>query len=187
MANPIAAWQEEHANFSRLLDLLEREVTSFSHGDRPNYDLMGDVVNYLRGFSDRVHHPREDVAFARLVAHDPDIGIVVNRLLQEHRVIAVAGTALSREIDNAMGDVMASREGLEAAAATYLVYYRNHLNVEDSRILPRAALLLTPEDWAAVVLAVPGTPDPLFGDTVQERFRQLRRQIDRQSGLSPGA
>jgi len=184
MANPIAAWQEEHANFSRLLDLLEREVSAFSGGDRPNYDLMSDVVHYLRGFSDQVHHPREDVAFARLAAHDPDMGIVVNRLLQEHRVIAVAGTALAHEIDNAMGDVVASREALEAAAATYLVYYRNHLNVEDSRILPRAALVLKPEDWAAVVLAIPGTPDPLFGDSVQGRFRELRRQIDRESGIS---
>ncbi len=182
MANPIAAWQEEHANFSRLLDLLEREVSAFSRGDRPDYELMADIVHYLRGFSDQVHHPREDVAFARLVIHDADMSIVVNRLLQEHRVIAVAGSALAREIDNAMGDIMATRGSLEAAAATYLVYYRNHLKVEESRILPRAALLLAPEDWAAVVLAVPGTPDPLFGQAVQARFRALRRQIDREPG-----
>jgi hemerythrin-like domain-containing protein len=184
MANPIAGWQEEHANFARLLDLLEHQVTAFHKGEHPNYDLMADIVAYLRGFSDRVHHPREDVAFSRLVARDPDIALVVNRLLQEHRVIAVAGMNLEKEIAGAMGDVMASREELEAAADTFLLYYRNHLLTEESRILPRAAQLLTPEDWAAVLLAVPGTPDPLFGDTVEARYRELRRQIDREAGLT---
>jgi hemerythrin-like domain-containing protein len=79
---------------------------------------------------------------------------------------------------------MASRELLEAAAATYLVYYRNHLHTEETGILPRAAILLRAEDWAAMVLAVPATPDPLFGDTVERRFRELRRQIDREAELS---
>jgi hemerythrin-like domain-containing protein len=183
MANPITAWQEDHANFTRLLDMLERQVSAFNKGEHPNYDLMADIVQYLRAFSDRVHHPREDVAFTRLVAKEPDIELVVNRLLQEHRVILAAGSALEEEIDRAVGDVMASREALEAAAAQYLVYYRNHLRTEETRILPRAAKLLTPEDWAAVVRAVPPTPDPLFGATVETRFRELRRQIDREAGL----
>jgi len=184
MADPIAHWQQEHANFSRLLDLLEAQVFTFHKGDHPNYDLMADIVQYLRGFSDRVHHPREDIAFARLVAKDPDAELIVNRLLQEHRVIAIAGDTLEKYIESALGDVMASRAELEAAADTYLVYYRNHILTEDNRILPRAARLLTPEDWAAVVLAVPAIADPLFGDTVETRYRELRRQIDREAGLS---
>ena len=43
--------------------------------------------------------------------------------------------------------------------------------------MPRAAQLLTQEDWAAVAATVPATPDPLFGDDVEARFRELRRQI----------
>lgn len=184
MADPLASWHEEHANFARLLDLLEDEVAAFHRGRHPNYDLMADILQYMRGFSDRVHHAREDVAFSRLIVRDPDMQIVVHRLVQEHRVIANAGIALEKQIEEALGDVMVPREALEAAAATYLVYYRNHLLTEERRVLPRAAHLLTPEDWAAVVLAVPVTPDPLFGDAVETRFVELRKQIDREAGLS---
>jgi hemerythrin-like domain-containing protein len=67
MAQPLAVWHAEHVNFARLLDLLEAQVATFHRAERPNYDLMGNIVYYLRSFADRFHHPREDVAFARLV------------------------------------------------------------------------------------------------------------------------
>ena len=55
---------------------------------------MQDIVAYLREYSDQFHHPREDVAFARLAAHCPDLELVLARLGQEHRVIANAGEKL---------------------------------------------------------------------------------------------
>src|SRR5450432_2544212 len=94
MAEPLAVWHAEHVNFARLLDLLEIQVANFHRGERPNYDLRGDIVYYLRSFADRIHHPREDVAFARLAEREPGMELVINRLLQEHRVIATAGDEL---------------------------------------------------------------------------------------------
>jgi hemerythrin-like domain-containing protein len=64
-------------------------------------------------------------------------------------------------------------------SATYVVYYRHHLT-EENKVLPRAAELLTSEDWAAVEAAVAAAPDPLFGDDVGARYRDLRRQIVRE-------
>ncbi len=177
MAEPQVLWHAEHLNFARLLDLLETELTAFRGGARPNYDLMVDIVYYLRNFGDLLHHPREDVAFARLVERDPEMQLVTNRLLQEHRVIAKAGDELSNRLSEAVGDIPTPRAAVEAAAATYLVYYRHHLAKEEGEVIPRAAKLLTEEDWAAVAATVPAGPDPLFGDNVEARFRELRRQI----------
>ena len=83
MAEPLAAWHAEHVNFAQLLDLLEAQVGAFHRGERPNYHLMGDIVHYLRSFADCVHHPREDVAFARLAEREPAMELMINRLLQE--------------------------------------------------------------------------------------------------------
>ena len=177
MADPLAIWHAEHVNFARLLDLLEMQVTAFHRGERPDYELMGDIVYYLRSYSDCVHHPREDIAFARLAEREREMEMVTNRLLQEHRVIATAGEELSKRLAEAAGDVMSPRADLEAAAATYLVYYRHHLDTEERDIMPRAAKLLTQEDWAAVAATVPAAADPLFGDDVEARFRELRKQI----------
>ena len=177
MANPIAAWHTEHVYFSRLLDLLHKQVDVFHTGERPNYELMLDIISYLRDYSDQYHHPREDVAFARLAKRCPDMELVLARLLQEHRVIAHAGETLKKLLIAILGEAVVPLAQVEAAAATYLVYYGNHIAKEEEDVLTRAAQILTPEDWEAVRTAVPPARDPLFGDHPEERYRELRRQI----------
>jgi hemerythrin-like domain-containing protein len=67
------------------------------------------------------------------------------------------------------------------AAATYLVYYGNHIAKEEEDFISRAAQSLTPEDWEAVRSAAPAGHDPLFGDRPEARYQELRRQIAREA------
>jgi len=184
MADPLAVWHNEHINFARLLDLLEEQLTAFREGETPDYALMADILYYMRNFADRVHHPPEDVAYARLVEHDPSVQLVVSRLLQEHRVIAAAGEQLLSHLNEVAADSFASRAPLEAATATYLVYYRHHLAIEERDIMPRAARVLTESDWSAVAASVPTSSDPLFGDGVLKGFEVLRKRIERAAQVS---
>ena len=170
-------WHGEHVNFARLLDLLEKEVATVQTGGQPKYALMREIVYYLRHYPDRFHHPREDIAFARLIAHDPDLELPLNRLMQEHRVIAMAGEELLNYLNDVDSNAsLMNRAKVEAAAATYLMYYRHHLEKEEKEILPRAAQLLTQEDWDAVA-AVSAHPDPVFGEEFEARYQELRRLI----------
>lgn len=184
MSDLTSAWHAEHAQFARLLNLLDAQINRFHDGETPDYELMHDVVFYLKHYADRFHHPREDVAFQCLVARDPTMGPKVARLLQEHRVIDAHGSELLERLAQATADSVAvvPRGALESAAATYLVYYRHHLGSEEREILPRAQKLLSDEDWAAVMAAVVGDgPDPLFGERPLERFKELRRQLAREA------
>jgi hemerythrin-like domain-containing protein len=176
-AEAIAAWHQEHVHFARLLDLLEKEVAAFHADEHPNYQLMVDILDYLRYYPDRFHHPREDAAFALIVERDPELALPIARRLQEHRVIAAAGETLLGHLQAVIEEAVVARSALEAAAATYLVYYRHHLSAEEREVMPRAAKLLTPADWAAVAAAVPAGADPLFGADSAGRYRELRRQI----------
>ena len=177
MPRPIDTWHSEHAYFNRLLDVLQKQVDLFHAGQRPSYELMLDIISYLRDYSDRVHHPREDVAFARLGRHCPDMGLTLARLTQEHRVIALAGEKLSGLLDAILDEAIVTRADVETAAATYLVYYRNHIAREEDGVLERAARVLTPEDWEAVHAAVPAGHDPLTAADHDKRYRELRRHI----------
>jgi hemerythrin-like domain-containing protein len=181
MNDPVTLWHGEHVRFAWLLDFLQQQITAFHAGRHPNYELMRDAVHYLQHYAGRFHHPREDIAFARLAKHEPAAQLAINRLVQEHRVIQAAGEALLKHLDDILEDTVATRATVEAAAATYLVYYRHHLAVEESDILPRAAQLLTPDDWAEVAAAIPVGPDPLFGDDINARYRDLRVQIVREA------
>ncbi len=176
MGTFLSIWHQEHLRFARVLDLLEVQLHAFHAGGEPDYALMCELVTGLRDFADRVHHPREDVAFERMAAHDPDTRFIANRLQQEHRVIARAGEELVARLTAIGEDVIVERAAVEAAAGTYLVYYRHHLATEEREVLPRAARLLTAEDWAAVASAVVSPPDPLFGPDFEARYDLLRRR-----------
>ena len=175
--DPVAAWRAEHDYFRSLLRVLQRETDALHRGARPNYELMLDAIGYLREYCDEVHHRREDVAFERLAQRRPDLASALERLHQEHRVIARAGEALRELLLAALDGSMVQRAQIEVAAATYLVYYGNHIAKEDEDVAAAAAVALTEADWEAVRAAAPGRADPLFGNSPQERFRALRRQI----------
>ena len=181
MSGPLGLWHTEHVYFRRLLELLQRELDAFHHGERPNYELMLDVVAYLRDYSDELHHPREDAAFERLALRAPDLKLDLARLGQEHRVVARAGETLRQHLESILAGNVVSRAEVEVAAATYLVYYGNHIAKEEEMVLPRAAQLLSPGDWQAIKAVRAGKADPLFGDKPEERYRALRRRISAES------
>jgi len=56
-----------------------------------------------------------------MVLRDPALRIPVNRLLQEHRVIAFAAGSLLTRLDDAANGGFALRADLEAAAAAAVV------------------------------------------------------------------
>lgn len=182
MTVQVSIWREEHAAFRLLLSMLERELAALDRGGSPDHGLMTDVVFYLQHHAERAHHHCEEAAFERLVARDPSLSILLGRLRQEHRVLAASSAELLERLGELDSDVVVSREPVESAAATFLVYYRHHLAVEERDFLPRAEALLTPDDWAAVFAAAGPAPDPLFGDPPRQRFADLRRRIDRETG-----
>lgn len=157
MASPVAAWHEEHAYFFKLLDQLRLQLDVFHGAERPDYELMLDIISRLRELGDGQHHPREEVAFQRLAVRAPDLQLRLQRLRQEHRVIVHTGDALARQLEAILSGVMVPRVQVESAAATYLLYYGNHMMREEEDVLPRAAELLTPADWQAVAAASPGS------------------------------
>ncbi len=217
MADPIADWHEEHLNFGRLFALLQKQIDVFHTGKLPNYELMLDIVSYLRDYSDQFHHPREEVAFKLLAKHCPDLTQALDRLTQEHRVIAHAGEALrlllqaiisgaiipraeavrltpplvsrakatiaekrsSSPGEVSIGGAIIPRAEVEMAAATYLVYYGNHIAREEEQedILGRAVQALTKEEWEDVKTVVPTVDDPLSPGSEEVRYRELRRQL----------
>jgi hemerythrin-like domain-containing protein len=182
MSEAIGFWRAEHANFASLLRLLEKRLYAFHTGGRPDYELMLDIVQYLRHFPDRYHHPREDVAFACLARHDPSLGPLVTRLHDEHRRIAEAGDVLYALLTAPLEGSMVGRNEIEAAAQAYLMLYRQHIASEEISVMPRAMSLLTDADWAEVARAHPQGIDPLFGADADASYKELRRQISLEAG-----
>jgi hemerythrin-like domain-containing protein len=180
MPDPIALWHNEHANFARLLGLLEVEFDRFHRGEAPDYELMLDVMFYMTHYPDVLHHPKEDLAFARIAARDAAVRSTVELLASEHAARKRKGNALVVALDDIVNGSITSREHVEAPGRAYVAAFRRHMTLEEAEILPIAARVLNRSDWAAIESAILQLEDPVFGKARDERYAALRRHIARE-------
>lgn len=184
MPDSIALWHAEHANFATLLDLLEGQLDLFHKGESPDYELMLDVMFYMTHYSDVLHHPKEDLAFARIKEREVKARPIVDELTEQHARLKDFGDALVHALDNIVNGSITSREHVETPGRAYVAEFRNHMQREETAILPLAAKLLHARDWATIDAAIRHIEDPLFGRNVEERYAALRRQIAREAQAS---
>jgi len=177
MSDSIALWQGEHVNFAAVLVLLEDQLDFFHQGKDPDYEMMLDVMFYMTHYPDVLHHPREDLAFARILELDPSSRPIVDDLNEQHARLKDFGEALVRAIENVVNGSITSRDWVEVPGRAYIAEFRNHMLKEETAILPLAAKLLSEADWAAIGAAIQHIDDPLFGPKSEERYASLREQI----------
>jgi hemerythrin-like domain-containing protein len=181
MSDSIALWRAEHANFATLLDLLERQLDLFHKGEKPDYELMLDIMFYMTHYPDVLHHPKEDLACARIKERDVNARPIVDELTEQHARLKDFGDALVRALDDIVNGSITAREHVEVPGRAYVADFRNHMLHEETAILPLAAKLLRDRDWTAIDAAIRHIDDPLFGKNGEERYAALRRQIAREA------
>ena len=181
MPDTIALWHADHVNFSKLLALLEDRLGHFDVGATPEYELMLDIMYYMTHYADVLHHPKEDLIFAKLKERGGTAAAKIDQLLEQHVDLKLAGEQLTRDLDDIVNGSIVSREHIEASARAYLTKFRAHMQIEEAEILPLAARLLGHGDWAAIDADIRHIEDPLFGTKTDERYAAIARQIARQS------
>src|SRR5215468_1187377 len=78
----------DHRNMRLLLDIVEAEMEGYRAGRPPDFELLAMVGRYALDYPDLIHHPREDLVFARLVERDPDARAILGDLIGDHRRLA---------------------------------------------------------------------------------------------------
>ncbi len=177
MPDSIALWHAEHVNFAALLNRLEAELDRFHNGDSPDYELMLDIMFYMTHYPDVLHHPKEDLAFARIRERETGARAIVDELAGQHAQLKKTGSALVHALDEIIDGSITSREHVEGPGRAYLSDFRRHMTLEETAILPMASKLLSDADWGEINAAIQHMDDPLFGEHAQERYAALRRQI----------
>ena len=52
MTYVVEVLRQEHRNIEKLLRVLERELSVFDRGDRPNYEVVVGVIDYFKDYLD---------------------------------------------------------------------------------------------------------------------------------------
>ncbi|MGI9331926.1 MAG: hemerythrin domain-containing protein [Gammaproteobacteria bacterium] len=179
MSHLLDELSEDHKNVARLLKLLGRQLDAVAAADDADIELMIDAMRYMTGYPDRVHHPKEDLMFERLLDRDPDSADIVEHLRGQHEELAELGQAFLHTVQLVCDGSMVEREAFEETGRKYVELLRDHMREENEIAFPLARDMLTEEDWAYASDAFAGARDPIFGGIADQSFKELLEHIDR--------
>ncbi len=167
-------WRE-HADISRVLDVLDRLVSDASTPlDRPR---LGAILDYMEGFADSLHHPKEEhYLLPTLLRRKPDLALLAQKVQEEHDQAAERFANLRRTLEACARDPGAEVAFRDMATA-YSAFQRLHMAREDQGLLPIALEVLNDDDWAALNNAFTRQADPLIGTARQAEYARLYQAI----------
>jgi len=173
--------REDHRNMAIMLDLLSRQVGHIRDGERPDYELIHDIMRYMTVYSDAVHHPKEDLLYAGMQAEQPQLAQGLERVEPEHQEIAALGERLRNDIEAVASGATVTRERVLTDTSEYVETLRRHMAWEEDDLFRRAEDLVKSEKSMFVDISHLDTLDPVFGPEREHSFANLLQNIKDQS------
>jgi hemerythrin-like domain-containing protein len=167
----------DHRNFARLLTLLGRQLRVIREEGFADMELLLDMVDYIESYPDLIHHPREDLLFARYLEHHREEREAVLRLMQEHIELKQLTAALRTAVEGVLHDAPIEREAFAAQLEEFIERQRRHLNTEEAEVFPLLARTFDEQDWRSVESNLPDSSDPLFGEQLKQQYEGLYKRI----------
>ncbi|MDR7269691.1 hemerythrin-like domain-containing protein [Pelomonas saccharophila] len=150
-------------------------------GTPPDFGALRAMLFYVDEFPERLHHKKESkLLFPKLRALAPELRDTLDDLEVDH----AQGERAIRELQHSllaweqMG--AARRDKFEQQLGVYSARYLRHMKREETEILPLAARVFRPNDWAELDEAFGSHQDPLApraGQPVDEAYAPLRQRI----------
>jgi hemerythrin-like domain-containing protein len=169
--------RREHRNIEKLLLILERELSVFGRGDRPDYEVIQAVIAYFQVYTDLYHHPPEDMIFEKLKARNSVAAANIGDLAAEHRIGAERLRRVAQAVESVLADRELLRQTVNDIVRDFVEHERRHIAMEERDFFPAAVKALQPHDWTDIVSRLSDQKDPLFSEIVEHRFEGVRRHI----------
>jgi hemerythrin-like domain-containing protein len=178
MPRALEQLRQDHRNTAVLLDFLERQISVFDTGERPDYDLIEMALDYFLTYPDLRHHPLEDRVYREIAKRDPAAARQIGNLIGEHERLRELTRRVNSAIHAILNELEVSREAVDHLVRDFIATYRRHIAAEDETFFPVAADALSEADWARIDAGLEERADPLFGKTQDQLFESLRRHLE---------
>jgi hemerythrin-like domain-containing protein len=179
MSDAIFMLRLEHENLAGLFDLIEDQIQRFESGASVDDSLLLLAVEYLKGFPEECHHPKEDLVFRMLQQRAPSRAADMPDLEGEHERLAQLTERFAKDIRGALD----SPEGAPVETLRqYIGAYRQHMAAEERHFFPGVLESLTRDDLADLDFQLFDRKDQLFDHAAEARFARLRREIQQRAG-----
>jgi hemerythrin-like domain-containing protein len=177
MIEIIEVLRQEHRNIEKLLSVLERELSVFDRGDRPDYEVVLAVIDYFKGYPDSCHHPKEDIIVAKFRARDPVAAATIGDLEAQHREGARRLRRVAQAVERVLSDQELLRQTIVDIIRDFINHERQHMAMEERVVFPAVLKALAAEDWADIARQVADRYGPPSQPDFEEKFSTLRGNI----------
>lgn len=185
MAAILSLLHQDHVNYARLLNLMEKEINSLSHGGNANYILLYDIMSYMCEYPDVVHHPMEETMFSVLPEFTDNENLLedIKALSIEHDKIYESGKKIKEDIHQVIGGQVVEKTKILNDANNYLLLLRTHMDKEEGKVFKKIKSELSPSQLKKLDELAKEENDPLFGSIVKDQFNSLHLGILRMASV----
>lgn len=175
--NVLEQLHQDHINLSKLLRILEDLADHIDAGERPDFQLMAEIADYIEIYVKRHHHPREDRMYAFFEGRSMQLDKVITRCKGEHAGLEATGRSLIEIIDGPMHDAVVRIDDLVSRLREFVSAEREHLDFEEGEVFPKLSALSYAADWSDLDQVLPPENDPIFGQAETDRFIRLGQRV----------
>ena len=173
LADVMASLREDHRNFAVLLKLVTEEATAARQGRDPDFELLADIMHYMSGYSDAIHHPTENRVYELLARSRAEDAVGLGRVEVDHRELTEMTREFRNLCDAGKSGAALLRERFVDAAVAYVERLGEHIAWEENELFPRADRLV----HESVEVAVVAANDPVFGPRPEATFDRLLARL----------
>jgi hemerythrin-like domain-containing protein len=171
--------RDDHAGMSRVLREIDAQQTALQSMPETARPVLVEAMRYILVYQHSVHHPREDVLFAKIRDREPALYRNMRRLVMEHRIGQERAEALARDLARATPAQLRGKAGLRIAKQLqdYVRHTRSHMRREEAVFYAGAARVLRASDWARIASG-PMPRDPAGNLTrLADRYPRLAARL----------
>lgn len=162
----------EHKHIGQVLDVLERQVELMENGKEIDYKLIELAIDYFLDFPETCHHPKENLIFARVMAHKPDKLAVIGDLIGEHKELSQLTHRVKHEL-NSQSTSSLVENNIVPSLKAFLHAYRHHIEAEEMTFFPYVIQNLSQEEFDVIDFDLFDREDPVYDNETEDRFAQL--------------
>lgn len=184
MSDAIILLRLEHGNIAQVLDLADDELRRLGGGGPADASLLLLIHEYLEGYPDECHHPKEDLAYRKLRERAPEQASALLDLEAEHAQLGQATRHLGERLRKAVDESDFPGEELREELRRFVSLYRSHMVREERDFFPAVLDALTRDDLAEIDFSLFDARDHLLDRSAEARFGRLREAIDRRVSVA---
>jgi hemerythrin-like domain-containing protein len=169
--------RDDHRHAAKLINILSQELEKISTHENADLELMRDVMFYLVRFNDKVHHPCEDLLYARMTDRVRNLSKEFSDLGSEHNNLIHLGGKLAETFSVIVDGGLTLREEVITRGNEYVRELLQHMSREENKFFPLIEQHLTASDSEEVFKILDAARDPIFGPILDADFKDLYNHI----------